>query len=64
LIRISQRLQRYLKEKDVPHIWNVDTHGHDATHWRNNLYYFLQKVFNEQGSEAQPDSASGPKGLE
>jgi hypothetical protein len=24
----------------------------------------LQKVFNAQGSEAQPDKASGPKGLE
>ncbi len=32
LIRISQRLQRYLKDKAVPHIWNVDSHGHDPTH--------------------------------
>jgi enterochelin esterase-like enzyme len=35
----------YLKEKDVPHVWNVDGHAHDATEWRNNLYYFLQRVF-------------------
>lgn len=47
LIRVSQRMQRYLKEKNVPHIWNVDSHGHDATHWRNNLYYFSQKVFQQ-----------------
>jgi enterochelin esterase-like enzyme len=47
LIRVSQRLQRYLKESDVPHIWNVDSHGHDATHWRNNLYHLLQKLFQE-----------------
>lgn len=47
LIRISQRLQRYLKDNDVPHVWNVDSHGHDPTHWRNNLYYFAQKLFRE-----------------
>lgn len=45
LIRISQRLQRYLKENDVPHVWNVDSHGHDATHWRNNLYHLVQRLF-------------------
>ena len=47
LIDISQRMHAYLKEHDIPHIWNVDNHGHDATHWRNNLYYFLQHVFAE-----------------
>ena len=45
LIRISQGVQRYLKEKGVPHEWNVDAHGHDGTHWRNNLYHFAQKLF-------------------
>ncbi|MCB1097699.1 MAG: esterase family protein [Verrucomicrobiae bacterium] len=45
LIRISQNVQRYLKEKDVPHIWNVDGNAHDPTHWRNNLYHFTQKLF-------------------
>jgi enterochelin esterase-like enzyme len=45
LIRISQGVHAYLKEKNVPHVWNVDGHAHDPTHWRNNLYYFLQRVF-------------------
>jgi enterochelin esterase-like enzyme len=45
LIRISQGMQRHLKKNDVPHIWNVDGHGHDATHWRNNLYHFARKLF-------------------
>lgn len=45
LIRISQGVHGYLKEKGVPHVWNVDGHAHDPTHWRNNLYYFLQQVF-------------------
>ncbi len=48
LIRISQRLQRFLKAQEIPHIWNVDEHGHDATHWRNNLYHFAQHVFRKK----------------
>jgi hypothetical protein len=45
LLRISQVVHAYLKEKDVPHVWNVDSHAHDPTEWRSNLYYFLQRVF-------------------
>jgi len=45
LIRISQGVHAYLKENNVPHIWHVDGNGHDATHWRNSLYYFAQKLF-------------------
>ncbi len=56
LIRISQRMQRYLKEHDVPHIWNVDSHGHDPTHWRNNLYHFAQLLFKAAPSD-DPDPA-------
>ena len=45
LIRISQGVHTYLKEKQVPHIWHVDGNGHDATHWRNSLYHFAQLLF-------------------
>ncbi|HSU56281.1 MAG TPA: alpha/beta hydrolase-fold protein [Candidatus Dormibacteraeota bacterium] len=45
LIRISQGVHAYLKEKQVPHIWHVDGNAHDPTHWRNSLYYFTQKLF-------------------
>lgn len=45
LINISQDVHMYLKEKGVPHVWNVDGNGHDATEWSNNLYWFLQKIF-------------------
>ena len=45
LIRISQGVHAYMKEKEIAHIWNVDGHAHDPTHWRNNLYYFLQRLF-------------------
>lgn len=60
LIGISQRLQRYLKENDVPHIWNVDSHGHDPTHWRNNLYYFAQLLF--QRTTANKGKATDAEG--
>ncbi|MBL8813052.1 MAG: hypothetical protein JNM43_22985 [Planctomycetaceae bacterium] len=64
LINISQNTQRYLKSKEVPHLWNVDGHGHDATHWRNNLYYFAQLLFNDEATKAalsQKPAASEPK---
>ncbi len=45
LIGISQGVHAYLKKESIPHVWNVDGHAHDPTEWRNNLYYFMQKVF-------------------
>jgi enterochelin esterase-like enzyme len=45
LLRISQGVHTYLKDKGIPHVWHVDGHAHDATEWRNNLYYFAQKLF-------------------
>jgi len=45
LIGISQGVHAYLKEKDVPHVWNVDSNGHDPTEWGNNLYHFVQRIF-------------------
>ena len=45
LISFSQRTHRYLKEHDVPHLWNVDDHGHDGDTWGSNLYHFAQRIF-------------------
>ncbi|UCF84431.1 MAG: hypothetical protein JSV50_02020, partial [Desulfobacteraceae bacterium] len=45
LIRISQGVHNYLKEKNIPHIWHVDSNGHDGTEWANNLYLFAQHIF-------------------
>ena len=45
LIRISQGVHAYLKEKEVPHVWHVDGNAHDPTEWRNNLYLFAQRIF-------------------
>ena len=45
LINISQGVHVYLKQHDIPHIWNVDDHGHDASSWGSNLYQFAQRIF-------------------
>lgn len=45
LIRISQGVHAYLKEKNVPHIWHVDEHAHDFQHWKKGLYNFSQLIF-------------------
>lgn len=50
LIRISQGVHNYLKEQNVPHIWNVDSYGHDPDTWSRNLYHFVRHIF-------RPDSA-------
>ncbi len=47
LIRISQNVHRYLKQHDIEHVWHVDGHGHDGTHWSHSLYWFAQSVFQE-----------------
>ena len=49
LIRISQGVHAYLKEKDVPHIWHVDEHAHDFQHWKKALYHFSQLIFQPAG---------------
>jgi enterochelin esterase-like enzyme len=45
LIRISRGVHSHLKEHQVPHVWHVDSHGHDPTHWSKNLYLFTQRIF-------------------
>jgi enterochelin esterase-like enzyme len=45
LIFISQNIHTFLKEKQIPHIWHVTTHGHDAAEWKQDFYYFVQQIF-------------------
>lgn len=45
LISISQRIHLYLKEKEVPHIWHVDSGKHEFAVWRNDLHLFSQRIF-------------------
>ena len=45
LINISQRVHAYLKEKNVPHIWQVDAGMHEFPVWKQDLYRFAQLIF-------------------
>ena len=56
LIYIGQRTHAYLKEKNVPHIWHVDSGGHDFNVWKNDLYLFSQLIF--QGNSGHPINSS------
>lgn len=47
LIGISQGVHKYLKEKDVPHIWHVDSGPHSWPVWKNDLYLFSQRIFRD-----------------
>lgn len=45
LINISQGFHAHLKQKNVPHVWHVDSGGHDFKVWKNDLFLFSQLVF-------------------
>jgi enterochelin esterase-like enzyme len=45
LINVSQGVHRFLKANQVPHLWHVDAHGHDAEAWGVYLYHFAQRIF-------------------
>ena len=45
LISISQRTHAYLKEKNVPHLWQVDSGRHEFSVWKKDLYQFAQLIF-------------------
>jgi enterochelin esterase-like enzyme len=47
LLRVSKGVHDYLTEKGVPHIWRVDTNGHDTGEMSTSLYHFAQKLFKE-----------------
>lgn len=44
LLHVSQDVHAFLKAKQVPHVWHVSDHGHDAAEWQQALYGFLQKL--------------------
>lgn len=47
LLKTSQDFHLFLKENEIPHVWHVASHGHDAEEWTQALYYFAQKVFRD-----------------
>jgi enterochelin esterase-like enzyme len=45
LLTYSSRTHAYLKEHNVPHVYNVDPGAHDFDTWNNNLYLMAQRLF-------------------
>lgn len=45
LISVAQAVHRGLAQRAVPHVWNVDGHGHDRDSWAENFYRFAQLIF-------------------
>ena len=45
LLSFSSRTHDYLLENDVPHIYYLETGGHDFKVWKNGLYMFSQLLF-------------------
>jgi enterochelin esterase-like enzyme len=45
LMRISRAFHDALEAKQVPHVWHVDSGGHDFTVWKTDLYHFVPLLF-------------------
>lgn len=45
LLTYSSRTHSYLKEHNVPDVYNVDPGAHDFDTWNNNLYLMAQRLF-------------------
>jgi enterochelin esterase-like enzyme len=37
-----------LEAKKVPHVWHVGPGGHDFKIWKDNMYFFAQKIFRDK----------------
>jgi enterochelin esterase-like enzyme len=48
LLDIGKRFHAHLEEKQVPHIWHVDTGGHTWPVWKNDLYHLVPRLFREE----------------
>jgi enterochelin esterase-like enzyme len=45
LMRISKNFHDTLEAKKVPHVWHIDSGGHDFTVWKTDLYHFAPRLF-------------------
>lgn len=45
LMRISRGFHESLEQKNVPHIWHVNSGGHDFSVWKTNLHHFAPLLF-------------------
>jgi enterochelin esterase family protein len=47
LMENSQRFHASLEEMKVPHVWHVDSGGHEWPVWKNDLYLLSQRLFRD-----------------
>jgi enterochelin esterase-like enzyme len=45
LFNISEGLHNYLAERNVPHVWHIDSGGHTFPVWKNDLYHLATLLF-------------------
>jgi len=45
LLNISEGLHNYLAERNVPHIWHIDSGAHTFPVWKNDLYHVATLLF-------------------
>jgi enterochelin esterase-like enzyme len=45
LMNASKSFHDALDQKKVPHVWHIDSGGHDWPVWRNDLYLLAQRLF-------------------
>ena len=45
LMRISRAFHEALDESKVPHVWHINSGGHDFAVWKTNLYHFVPLLF-------------------
>ena len=44
----SESLHNTLAEKNIPHVWHVDSGGHTWPVWKNDLYLISQMLFRDK----------------
>jgi enterochelin esterase-like enzyme len=60
LMNISRGFHDALEQKKVPHVWQVDTGGHDFGVWKADLYYFAPLLF--RGPELKTNAPAPGRG--
>jgi enterochelin esterase-like enzyme len=58
LMNLSRTFHTTLDEKRVPHIWHVDSGGHEWPVWKNDLYLLSQRLFRTTSAPTQPPAPS------
>ena len=42
------------QEQQVPHVWHVDSGGHEGRVWKNDLYLLSRMLFRDGGAQPGP----------